>query len=77
MPDIEIVGVASLEELVATLNGDEEPPGLPDEEPEIDEPVPDFADVRGHNGLIPGPRGRRGGRPQPVPAGPARAPARR
>ena len=54
VPDIEIVGVASLEELVATLSGDEEPAGLPDEEPEDDEPVADFADVRGHNGLIPG-----------------------
>jgi magnesium chelatase family protein len=54
VPDIEIVGVASLAELVGTLNGDEEPAGLEAEEPEDEGPVPDFADVRGHNGLVPG-----------------------
>ncbi|HEX6020996.1 MAG TPA: YifB family Mg chelatase-like AAA ATPase [Solirubrobacter sp.] len=54
VPDIEIVGVSSLQELVAMLNGDEAPAGLPPEEPDEDELVPDFSEVRGHNGLIPG-----------------------
>jgi magnesium chelatase family protein len=54
VPDIEIVGVESLEQLVATLRGDEPPASLPEPEPEYPEPVPDLADVRGHNGLVPG-----------------------
>ena len=53
-PDIEVVGIESLQELVATLRGDAEPPALPDAAPERGEPEPDLADVRGHNGLIPG-----------------------
>jgi magnesium chelatase family protein len=54
VPGIEVVGVESLTQLVATLRGDAEPAGLPDVEPEAAEPVPDLADVRGHNGLVPG-----------------------
>jgi magnesium chelatase family protein len=54
VPDLEVIGVESLEELVATLRGDAEPAGLPEEDSSVAEPVPDFADVRGHNGLIPG-----------------------
>ena len=68
------VGVEDLRETVEVLRGDREPA-----------PVPaagaprrpgrrgrDLADVRGHNGLDPGARGGGGGRPQPVPARPAR-----
>ena len=71
VPDIEVVGVESLEQLVATLRGDAEPPGLPAEGPRRRRgragarrrPRPQRAHPRA--------RGRRGGRPQPVPAGPA------
>jgi magnesium chelatase family protein len=52
--DIEVLGVESLQQLVATLRGDAEPPSLPDEELEAAEPEAELADVRGHNGLIPG-----------------------
>lgn len=52
VPDVEIVGVESLTELVATLRGDEVPAGLPAELVEAAEEIPDLADVRGHNGLI-------------------------
>ena len=54
VPDIEVLGIESLEQLVATLRGDAEPPSLPDEVPDPGDPVPELADVRGHNGLIPG-----------------------
>jgi len=55
VPDIEVVGVASLQELVATLHGEAARAGLPAEEPaHVDEEVLDLADVRGHNALIPG-----------------------
>jgi magnesium chelatase family protein len=52
VPDIEVVGIESLTELVATMRGDEVPAGLPVEAVEPGEEVPDLADVRGHNGLI-------------------------
>lgn len=52
--DLEVIGIESLQELVATLRGDAEPPSLPDEEPDASEPEAELADVRGHNGLIPG-----------------------
>jgi magnesium chelatase family protein len=54
VPDLEILGVESLEEAVATLRGEAEPPPLPEPEPDAGDPVPDLADVRGHNGLVPG-----------------------
>src|SRR4051812_47742166 len=54
VPGIEVVGIESLEQLVATLRGEAEPPPPPDPEPEPPEPMADLADVRGHNGLIPG-----------------------
>ncbi len=54
VPDIEVLGIESLEQLVATLRGDADPPSLPDEVPDPADPVPELADVRGHNGLIPG-----------------------
>jgi magnesium chelatase family protein len=54
VPGIEVVGIESLEQVVTTLRGDAEPPGLPDPEPERCELVADLADVRGHNGLIAG-----------------------
>jgi magnesium chelatase family protein len=54
VPDLEIVGVESLQELVATLRGDAAPPSLPEEVCEEREPEAELADVRGHNGLIPG-----------------------
>ena len=54
VPDIEVVGIDSLQEMVATLRGDAEPPSVPDERAEPSEPEAELADVRGHNGLIPG-----------------------
>jgi magnesium chelatase family protein len=55
VPGIAILGVETLEELVATLRGEAEPRSLPDppeEEPEL--PLVDLADVRGHNALVAG-----------------------
>jgi len=54
VPGVDVVGIESLEQLVATMRGDAEAPALPDEEPGEYEPIPELADVRGHNGLIPG-----------------------
>jgi magnesium chelatase family protein len=54
VPDIEVLAIDSLEELMATLRGDAAPGGLPAAEPDGAEPAPDLAEVRGHNGLIPG-----------------------
>jgi magnesium chelatase family protein len=54
VPDLAIVGVESLQEVVATLRGDAEPAPAPDLQADLAEPVPDLADVRGHNGLVPG-----------------------
>jgi magnesium chelatase family protein len=54
VPDIEVVGIDSLQELVATLRGDAETPSVPDALQETREPEAELADVRGHNGLIPG-----------------------
>jgi magnesium chelatase family protein len=54
VPDIEILGVESLQEVVATLRGDAEPAPLPELDSDIADPAPDLADVRGHNGLVPG-----------------------
>jgi magnesium chelatase family protein len=51
---VEIVGVESLEQLVAALRGEAEPPSPPEPELDVAEPQPDLSDVRGHNGLIPG-----------------------
>jgi len=54
VPDIEVVGIDSLHELVATLRGDAEAPSVPDAPVQTREPEAELADVRGHNGLIPG-----------------------
>src|SRR6188768_2454706 len=54
VPDIEVLGVESLQQLVSTLRGDISAPALPDPEPEAGELEAELADVRGHNGLIPG-----------------------
>jgi magnesium chelatase family protein len=54
VPDLEVVGIESLQQLVATLRGDAEPLSLPDQEVDAGEPEAELADVRGHNGLIPG-----------------------
>src|SRR3954447_21289591 len=54
VPGIEVVGIESLEQLMATLRGDAEPPGLPDPEPAPCKLLADLADVRAHNGLIAG-----------------------
>jgi magnesium chelatase family protein len=54
VPDIEVLGVGSLQEMVATLRGDADPPSMPDERHDAPEPEAELADVRGHNGLIPG-----------------------
>ena len=77
VPGIEVVGVDSLQHLVATLRGDVGAGGVPGR----------AAGQRGGRSRTgrrarpqradPGARGRGGGRAQPVPAGPARAPGRR
>ncbi|WP_037411930.1 YifB family Mg chelatase-like AAA ATPase, partial [Candidatus Solirubrobacter pratensis] len=54
VPDVQILGVESLEQVVATLEGHAEPAPLPEPEQDASDPVPDLSDVRGHNGLIPG-----------------------
>jgi magnesium chelatase family protein len=54
VPGIDVLGIDSLQALVATLRGDAEPPAMPDETAGDAEPEPDLADVRGHNGLIAG-----------------------
>jgi magnesium chelatase family protein len=54
VPDIAVLGVVSLVELVDVLAGRAEAPALPEEVPtEVDLAAPDLADVRGHNALIP------------------------
>ena len=54
VPGIEVVGVDSLQHLVATLRGDVSRRRSRDEPPGSEEPDPELADVRGHNALIPG-----------------------
>jgi magnesium chelatase family protein len=54
VPDVNVVGIESLQQLVATLRGEVESPSLPEEEQDAGEPEAELADVRGHNGLIPG-----------------------
>ena len=54
VPDIEVVGVESLPSSSRLLRGDAEPRPVPDEVRDVGEVVADFADVRGHNGLVPG-----------------------
>ena len=55
--DLQVTGVAHLQETVELLRGDREPGPLPEHEPapDADPPPeqPDLSDVRGHNGLIP------------------------
>ncbi len=54
VPDLEVVGIESLSQLVATLRGEATPPPLPDPEPELADDIADLSDVRGHNGLVAG-----------------------
>ena len=54
VPGLEIVGVESLTDLVATLRGHADPPAVPDPLPDERDLLLDLADVRGHNALIEG-----------------------
>jgi magnesium chelatase family protein len=54
VPGIEVLGIESLTQLVATLCGDAEPLPPPDPEPEPADVLADLSDVRGHNGLVAG-----------------------
>jgi magnesium chelatase family protein len=55
VPELDVVGVESLQQAVEVLRGDAEAPPLPPEPPaEADGPTLDLADVRGHNALVPG-----------------------
>jgi magnesium chelatase family protein len=54
VPHLDVVGIESLGQLVATLRGDATPPPLPEPDPEPADDIADLADVRGHNGLIAG-----------------------
>ena len=55
VPELEVLGATTLEQAVAMLRGEEEPPaiGVGDDEPPPAEPALDLADVHGHNALIP------------------------
>jgi magnesium chelatase family protein len=55
VPGLAILGADTVQQAVALLRGDEEPPPIPDEPPEVTDAPPelDLADVRGHNALIP------------------------
>jgi magnesium chelatase family protein len=54
VPDLDVVGVEALQTLVDVLAERVEPPPLPPEAaPDPGPPLPDLADVRGHNALIP------------------------
>jgi magnesium chelatase family protein len=55
VPDVEVVGVTELQELVDVLAGRAATPPLPIQPPldGLGPPVPDLADVRGHNALVP------------------------
>ena len=54
VPDIEIVGIESLVDLVMTLRGESEPAGVPPGMPDRIGEDNDLADVRGHNALVAG-----------------------
>ncbi len=54
IPDVEIVGIESLVDLVATMRGDAIPLGIPPALADVEEEEADLADVRGHNALVPG-----------------------
>jgi magnesium chelatase family protein len=54
VPDLDVVGVEALQTLVDVLAERVEPPPLPPEgPPDLAPSLPDLADVRGHNALIP------------------------
>jgi magnesium chelatase family protein len=54
VPELPVVGVESLQQAVEVLRGDADPPPLPEADCEPFEYALDLADVRGHNGLVPG-----------------------
>jgi magnesium chelatase family protein len=55
VPQLDVVGVESLQETVELLRGDREPAPPPDDEArDATAPLVDLADVRGHNSLVPG-----------------------
>jgi magnesium chelatase family protein len=55
VPGLEILGAETVEQAVALLRGEQEPPPIPRAAEEDGDAVPalDLADVRGHNALIP------------------------
>jgi magnesium chelatase family protein len=55
VPDLEVLGVAALQEAVDVLAGRAEAPPLPPqaETAAVSPPLPDLSDVRGHNALVP------------------------
>src|SRR5215212_5237232 len=54
VPDIAVLGVHALREVVDVLAGRAAPPPLPDAPtPPFNLPPPDLSDVRGHNALVP------------------------
>ena len=55
VPELEILGVQTLEQAVAVVRGEEDPPVLTADDTlaEAPEPALDLTDVRGHNALIP------------------------
>jgi magnesium chelatase family protein len=53
VPEVDVVGIETLQQAVEVLRGETEPPAAPDEPDEVESaPVVDLADVRGHNGLL-------------------------
>src|SRR5688572_10119933 len=55
VPELEVIGVETLQDAVEVLAGSRAPAAVPDAPPEPHDPFeePDLADVRGHNALVP------------------------
>src|SRR5688572_9231822 len=55
VPEVEVLGVETLQEAVEVLAGSRAPAAVPDAPPEAHDALeePDLADVRGHNALVP------------------------
>jgi len=55
VPELAVLGARTLEQAVAIVRGEEEPPAPADEDAHAEDPDPplDLTDVRGHNALIP------------------------